>query len=217
MAGKPQKFPAAAILFYKNASQIPQKFSPAAGIFYRNLFSNVSNSKVFFAPAAGHHSLLCFMLVYKALLDKHKTLKCSPLQARKKVLWRHLLRGFLIFCKRLCTDSYHVRKVYSKHTSSPQARKFWVTIRLYKVFTVHLGLFLARRRRKFFGLPPQISRPWGGNFLFPPIFRDPGGEIFLDFPPTWGGKKNPWSIPILPFPLALLFRSIACFTKVRHI
>ena len=100
---------------------------------------------------------------------------------------------------------YNVRKVYSKHTSSPQARKFWVIIRLYKVFYSTFRSFLARRRRKFFGLPPQISRPWGGeifssppysetlggkfeflpphisrprggNEFLPPIFRDPGGK-----------------------------------------
>ena len=87
---------------------------------------------------------------------------------------------------------YNVRKVYSKHTSSPQARKFWVIIRLYTFFYSTFRSFLARRRRKFFGLTPHISRPWGGKFSLPPHIPRPwGGSTFSTSPPYGGEEKNP--------------------------
>ena len=45
---------------------------------------------------------------------------------------------------------------------------------------------------KFRLFPTHISGPWGGNFYFPPIFRDPGGEVKKPLPPQMGGKiKTP--------------------------
>ena len=37
-------------------------------------------------------------------------------------------------------------------------------------------------------LPPHFSGPWGGTR--PPIFRDPGGEIFVCPPKKMGGAQN---------------------------
>ena len=125
-----------------------------------------------------NHNVFSFMLVYRALPDKYKTLNFRPLQARKNTL-EAFTKGISYFCCGALTliHPYNVRKAYSKPTSLPQARKFWDIVLLYKVFYSTFRSFLARRRRKFFGLPPHISRPWGENFHFPPIFRDPGGEI----------------------------------------
>ena len=36
--------------------------------------------------------------------------------------------------------------------------------------------------------PPHFSGPWGGTR--PPIFRDPGGEIFCAPPKIWGGNDS---------------------------
>ena len=66
MTGKPKKisrlrraiFPAVIVFLYKNASKIPKIFCLRRAYCYRNPFSNVS--KVFFAPAAGHHSVFVF-------------------------------------------------------------------------------------------------------------------------------------------------------------
>ena len=124
----------------------------------------------FFAPAAGHHSVLpiwvlclstgrlyasikrwflsapagqnpsvfSFLLVYRAPLDKQKTLNFCPLQAREKMTLEVFTKGISLFfgaCDALThIHLYNVRNVYSKHTrsSSPQGRKLWATIRLYK-------------------------------------------------------------------------------------
>ena len=44
--------------------------------------------------------------------------------------------------------------------------------------------------KNFEVLPPHISGPRGGNFLCPPIFRNPGGEVKKPLPPHLGGQKT---------------------------
>ena len=67
------------------------------------------------------------MLVNRALLDKHKTLKFDPLQAPKRTLEAFTKGGLiLVGASGLLTPIhlYNVRKVYSKHISPPQAENF---------------------------------------------------------------------------------------------
>ena len=59
--------------WYRNASKMLKNFRLRRAYCYRNPFSNVSKV-YFFAPAAGIIVFVCFMLVYRALLHKHKTL-----------------------------------------------------------------------------------------------------------------------------------------------
>ena len=88
--------------WYRNASKMSTNFRLRRAYCYRNPFSNVS--KVYFfsrlrraiivflcfilvyrAPLHKHKTLIfCFMLVYRALLDKHKTLNFGPLQRANK-------------------------------------------------------------------------------------------------------------------------------------
>ena len=42
-----------------------------------------------------------------------------------------------------------------------------------------------------FLFPPHISGPWGGNFYFPPTFRDPGGEVKKALPPHMERNQRP--------------------------
>ena len=70
-------------------------FAPAAGqhsvlVFYACLqgaSTQAQNSEFLSEPAAGpNHSVFSFLHVYRAPLDKHKTLNFDPMQARKKGL-----------------------------------------------------------------------------------------------------------------------------------
>ena len=145
--------------------ECPKIFRLRRAYCYRNPFSNASKV-YFFAPAAGHctvfvfyaclqgastqaqNSCFCprlpkslcfsFMLVYRALLDKHKTQTMLAHCRREKSTLEAFTKGIRALTP---IHLYNVRKTYSKHTSSPQARKFSIIIRLYKVFTVYLGLF----------------------------------------------------------------------------
>ena len=54
-----------------------------------------------FAPAAGKITVFfSFMLVYRAPLDKHKTMDFGPLQARKKD-FEAFTKGISLFFRRL--------------------------------------------------------------------------------------------------------------------
>ena len=57
---------------YKISLKKVKKFPPAAGIFAVEIRLVMSLKCIFFAPAAGHHSVLRFILVYRTFLHKHK-------------------------------------------------------------------------------------------------------------------------------------------------
>ena len=86
----------------------------------------------------------------------------------------------------------------------------------YKNHTKTFFWKIARRRRNFLGIsdssgenprflppgeflfPPHISGPWGGNFYFPPTFRDPGGEVKKALPPhNFMGGGGPGYLTIM--------------------
>ena len=71
--------------WYRNASKMPQKIFACGGHNVIDIRFVIPLKCIFFASAAGIIVLLCFMLVYRALLDKHKTLNFDQLQARKKL------------------------------------------------------------------------------------------------------------------------------------
>ena len=119
----------------RNASKMPKNFRLRRAYCYRNPFSNVSkvyffracgghhsvfvfyaclqgastqaqNSDFLSAPATGpNHNNFCFMLVYRALLDKHKTLNFDHAGAKKTL--DAFTKGISYFCRRLwLTNSY---------------------------------------------------------------------------------------------------------------
>ena len=80
-----------------------------------------------------------------------------------------------------------------------------VCVRSSMTYTRYKLLCEAQNTSKTYGF--LVSPPQAGKFLsyFPPIFWDPGGEVFFPppysetqggklkkrFPPKWGGKKQP--------------------------
>ena len=91
-------------------------FAPAAGqhsvlVFYACLqgaSTQAQNSEFLSEPAAGpNHSVFSFLHVYRAPLDKHKTLNFDPMQARKKRTLEAFTKGdFFIFRRLWRTNTY---------------------------------------------------------------------------------------------------------------
>ena len=67
--------------------------------------------------------------------------------------------------------------------SAPQARFLGDLVTLYKVKCIEFGPPQA----KIFSVPPSFREKY---FYFPPIFRDPGGEVKNRFPPIMGGGNK---------------------------
>ena len=67
--------------------------------------------------------------------------------------------------------------------SAPQARFLGDLVTLYKAKCIEFGPPQA----KIFSVPPSFREKY---FYFPPIFRDPGGEVKNRFPPIMGGETN---------------------------
>ena len=86
----------------KRTITFPNIFSLRRPYYYRNPLNKINVPNIhFFAPAAGQNrSVFSFARVYRAPLDKQKTMDFSPLRAHKKT-FEAFTNGFLLIIWRV--------------------------------------------------------------------------------------------------------------------